>query len=363
MKLDVVLFVLLFVLLLSGQLCVCHLSFDAWRRQHNKLYGTETEMRKRREIYYENIIQIQMLNELHPEITFEINKFADLSLAEFKRKILMTSRVPTEFPQSLYHMPNSIQTPLNFDWRRHNAVTTVKDQGTVGTCWAFGTTGNIEGQWAIKIGGLFSLSAEQLIDCDASQDVANGRADCGVFGGWPYLAMEYIKQAGGIESVADYPYCSGTGACYPCVPNGYNVSLCGAAPEYCNKSQSCSAKINPDRFVSGLKVEGFRVIPRDETVMQYSLLSIGPLSVLIDATFLQFYHSGVWDTPFCHSDTLDHAVMLVGYGTYTGVFGTKPYWIVKNSWGLDWGESGYFRLVRGKNMCGVTLEVVSAVLE
>ena len=354
--------VVLFVLLLSGQLFVCHLSFDEWRRQQNKQYGTETELRKRKEVYYENIIQINMLNELHSEVTFEVNKFADLSLAEFQRKVLMPPRSPTEFHQSPYK-PNDVDIPIDFDWRRQNAVTSVKDQGAVGSCWAFSAVGNLEGQWAIKIAALFSLSAEQLIECDASQDAENPRADCGVFGGWPYLALGYVQRAGGIESVADYPYCSGNGDCYPCVANGYNVSLCGRGPEYCNKSQSCFAKINPDRFVSGLKVQGFNVIPRDEEAMQSSLLSLGPLSVLIDATFLQFYHAGVWDTPFCHSDTLDHAVLLVGYGTHKGVFESKPYWVVKNSWGVDWGEGGYFRIVRGKDMCGVTQEVVSAVLE
>ena len=355
-------FVVLFVLLLSGQLYVCHASFDKWRLRHNKQYGTETELQKRKEIYYENIIEIKMLNELHPEVTFKVNKFADLSLAEFQRRVLMPPSPPTEFHKSPY-APNDVVIPIDFDWRRQNAVTSVKDQGTVGTCWAFSTIGNLEGQWAIKTGGLFSLSAEQLIECDVSQDVGNRRADCGVFGGWPYLALEYVKEAGGIESVADYPYCSGTGGCYPCVPSGYNVSLCGPAPEYCNSSQSCSAKIKPDRFVSNLKVKGYNVIPRDETVMQSSLLSLGPLSVLIDATFLQFYHSGVWDTPFCHSDKLDHAVLIVGFGNEKDLFGSKPYWIVKNSWGADWGEGGYFKLIRGKGMCGVAQEVVSAVLE
>ncbi|WP_411023834.1 C1 family peptidase, partial [Salmonella sp. s51228] len=92
--------------------------------------------------------------------------------------------------------------------------------------------------WALKNKQLVSLSAEMLIDCDGTSDVINSRADCGVFGGWPYLAYQYIKQVGGIESEDTYPYCSGTGACYPCVPDNYNKSLCGPPPLYCNKTNS-----------------------------------------------------------------------------------------------------------------------------
>ena len=135
-------------------------------------------------------------------------------------------------------------------------VTPVKDQGTVGSCWAFGTTGNLEGQWAIKTGSLVSLSEEQLVDCDGSEDVPARRADCGVFGGWPYLALGYIERVGGIESEDSYPYCVGTGKCFPCPATGYNVSLCGPAPEYCNKTHSCVAKINTNKFVPRLKVKG-----------------------------------------------------------------------------------------------------------
>ena len=92
-------------------------------------------------------------------------------------------------------------------------------------------------------------------------------------------------------------------------------------------------------------------------------MALGPLSILIDATLLQFYHSGVWESSFCHEDTPDHAVLLVGYGTHKGLFEEKPYWLVKNSWGEKWGQKGYFMMVRGKNMCGVVEEVVTAVLE
>lgn len=98
--------------------------------------------------------------------------------------------------------------PESWDWVQHGAVTAVKDQGSVGSCWAFSTTGNIEGQAFMASKSLTSLSEEYLVDCDDK--------DCSVFGGWPYLAYQYIMESGGIPTEASYPYCSGVGTCYPC---------------------------------------------------------------------------------------------------------------------------------------------------
>ena len=89
----------------------------------------------------------------------------------------------------------------------------------------------------------------------------------------------------------------------------------------------------------------------------------GPLSVLLDATGLQYYQKGVWDPNgwfSCKSDgtDLDHAVLLVGWG----VDDSKPYWLVKNSWGSSWGENGYFRIARGKGRCGINTQVTSSVV-
>ncbi len=83
---------------------------------------------------------------------------------------------------------------------------------------------NLEGQYFLKGNPLINLSVEQVVDCDGAT------GDCGVYGGWPYLAFEYIQSAGGIESEADYSYCSGLNkACLPCSPPGYNKTECGPA--------------------------------------------------------------------------------------------------------------------------------------
>lgn len=78
-------------------------------------------------------------------------------------------------------------------------------------------------------------------------------------------------------------------------------------------------------------------------------------AVGINAAFMQTYMKGV-SCPYICGRHLDHGVLLVGYGSagFSPIrFKEKPYWIIKNSWGANWGESGYYKICRGRNVCGV----------
>jgi len=98
--------------------------------------------------------------------------------------------------------------------------------------------------------------------------------------------------------------------------------------------------------------------------MQETCYATGPLSVAVDASSWQFYYGGIFDPIFCgHTlNSLDHGVTIVGYGNSTILGITTKYWIIKNSWGADWGEAGYMKLARGKGECGVNLACSSSTM-
>ncbi len=112
-----------------------------------------------------------------------------------------------------------------------------------------------------------------------------------------------------------------------------------------------------------VRVANWTSISENETVIAAEMQARGPLSVCLNAGMLQLYHSGVFDPPFCDAESLDHAVLLVGWGVDDTILDHKPYWIVKNSWGANWGEQGFFRIKRGDGKCGINTAVTVASLE
>jgi len=256
----------------------------------------------------------------------------------------------------------------------------VRDQGALGSCWAISVAENVEGQLALSAGRLTPLSPEQLIECDGGVDMTCGGqgpksgslacADCGMFGGWPYLGYQYLQKAGGMASEEEWPYQHD--GVYPCMPQGYSREQCGDHSDlYCRRNSTrgqgagglCSS-------TSGFaaRVTGWRALSQNETELAAELVRSGPLSVLLEASSLQFYRSGIYKGGLtgCKPDPdrgvlgLDHAVLLVGYGVQSGLTGQTPYWKVKNSWGTKWGEQGYFRILRGAGMCGINVAATTA---
>ena len=206
-------------------------SFEEWERNYAKKYPTAEERDLAFMTWVSNLKTVEMINS-DPKSTWtaKLNAFADMSTDKFSRHILMDHRNPPIRPASTksWTKQKSKTLPLSYDWREFGAVTPVHDQGTVGTCWAFSTIGNIEGQWFLSTGDLTDLSEEYLVDCDGTSDGTH--ADCGVFGGWPYLAYQYIIENGGVPTEETWPYCSGNGSCYPCMQGP--ISLCGPPPYY-----------------------------------------------------------------------------------------------------------------------------------
>ena len=365
--------------LLSAVLCAStdqvKMDFDAWAAKYGRIYGAE-ERAVRATIFEANVQRLAQLSAASPSAVFSLDTpFADLTEAEFENVALMPPRpAPRLAPERRLPILDASAAPASFDWRDHNAVSMVKDQGTLGTCWAFSAIGNIEGQLAIKSGAAaVSLSVEQLVECDNSTHPTNSSGepaggDCGEFGGWPFLAFGFFERAGGVLTDADMPYCAGVqmgkpGNCEPCMAAGYDKAMCGnhgrrltglqskdddlydddgQVPLYCNKSTTkgqgpldyCGAGAAKVGFAA--HVADWKAIGTDEEQIAAALagggsangataFGGGPLSIALNAGPLQFYKKGVFSPGGlfkCDPTKLDHGVLLVGYGTDAG----KNYW-------------------------------------
>ena len=181
-------------------------AFAAWQREYGETFaGGATEYKHRLAVFTENMKTVAALNN-EGHATFALNRFAALSPEEFAAGYLSEAmgRAPAHAADKFLPPRAANATAASaFDWRESDPspVTEVKDQGALGSCWAFSTAGNLEGQLVLSGGGaLTSLSVEQILECDASFDDDLGHADCGEFGGWPYLALQYVAGAGGLRS-------------------------------------------------------------------------------------------------------------------------------------------------------------------
>jgi cathepsin L len=209
--------------------------------------------------------------------------------------------------------------PASVDWRTSGKVQEIKDQAKCGSCWAFASTAAQESAWAIKNGELVSLSEQNLVDCVTTS--------YGCSGGNVNLAYAYVKskQAGFFARNSDYPYTAKDGTC---------------------KYKTTYALTSLTGYAT--------VTKNSEAALQTVVATNGPVAVAIDASHnsFQLYAGGVYKESLCSSRTLDHAVTVVGYGT-----STEDYWLVKNSWGTKWGETGYIKMQRNKNnACGIATE-------
>jgi len=306
--------------------------FVEWAKQHERAYESGVEFAKRFLIFEENVARIAALNALEDDAEHRINQFADLAVDEFAAQYLgyKPSAIQHKLLKTVAPAPTT-SLPASFDWRDHGAVTPVKNQGQCGSCWSFSTTGNVEGVNFLATGNLVSLSEQELVACETT--------DQGCGGGNPANAYPYI-QKNGLDTEESYPY----------------VDTMGASDTTCKAAQGKKGVSTIDGFVS---------VPTDETQIAAQLTTLGPLSVALNAAWMQFYFGGVSDPWICSSSSIDHAVLLVGYGTApAGILSkAKDYWIIKNSWGESWGEKGYYRLKRGSGKCGVNLYVTSAVIK
>lgn len=294
--------------------------WENWKTTHWKEYNGLGEEAIRRAIWEKNTRLIEAHNQEYElgihSYELGMNHLGDMTVEEVAEKMLGL-QVPVESDATNTYVPDDHEKlPKSVDYRKLGYVTPIRNQGSCGSCWAFSSVGALEGQLMKTTGQLVELSPQNLVDCVKEND------GCG--GGYMTNAFNYVKTNQGIDSEEAYPYVGEDQQC------AYNKS---------GKAAAC---------------RGFKEVQKgSERALTSAVAKVGPVSVGIDAmqSTFQFYKRGVYYDPNCDKENINHAVLAVGYGvTPKG----KKYWIVKNSWGEEWGKQGYVLMARNRNnACGI----------
>ena len=302
--------------------------FKVFMSKFGKEYK-EKEKSRRFEIFKENLKRVSAMNEADPHAKFSpLTRWADMT-EEYTTMHGMHgplgNQTPCQWPQggTAPSIKPTAEPKTSLDYVKKGATVDVKNQGQCGSCWVHGTTAVVESRLFLDTGNITSLSEQFLLDCDQS------RLCGGCCGGLPENSLQWLAGDSGalgggtgIASEADYPYDSGSGT----DPN-----------PRCDDSKPRIATLT-----------GFGVLdnPDDASVMS-SLNEFGVLAVSLDSTVLQFYAGGIiTDSSVCQNT--NHVVAIVGYDSEDGV----DYYKMRNSYGTEFGEDGYFRISRAARSCG-----------
>jgi len=287
-------------------------AFNKWCMEQGKAYGNNDEKAYRKGVFANNMAEVRAHAEKNSSYRKALNKYADLTAQEFKTQYLGLKKKNTKKVVSSVKL--NVNAPSEKDWSSTDAVTAVKDQGQCGSCWAFSTTGAMEGLYYLTNSSQRSFSEQQLMDCSS----AEGNMSCN--GGLMDNAFDYLEE-NGVTDESNYPYTAEDGTC------------------------------DSSRITDGFKISNYVDLPNSQTAL-VNAVAERPVSIAINANPIQLYFDGIFDDWSC-GDQIDHGVLAVGYGSEAG----QDFFKVKNSWGADWGESGYFRLARrsyGEGICGCT---------
>ena len=306
--------------------------FQKFINKHKKKYSSINEYLSRYLVFKTNLMSI--VNSKKSSYKSGITQFCDLTKQEFSKLYLnlnYDAMDTTNFDPYIVKTIN--EAPESFDWRDYGVVGTSQNQGSCGSNWAFATLGNLQSLYAIHYGTYKYFSSQMLVDCDTS--------DSGCNGGLMEYAYTWLKKNGGIMYDADYPY------------KGVKSTCKSDSSKYANMKITGYKKL-------GSSWSTWSAVDEDE--IKEFLYENGPLAIALNGDPLQAYTSGILDksSTECPTSGINHAALLVGYGVdaKTGL----DYWIIQNSWGTFWGESGFFRIRRGNGTCGVNCYIITGLV-
>ncbi|EFA07480.1 procathepsin L [Tribolium castaneum] len=316
--------VVLLLVLYTSDASSLNEKWENFKQKHGRNFLFSKEEFFRKSLFQKKLQEIEDHNERYRKglETYEmgINKFSDYTDDELF-SYTHGLQLPSELPEPIIKIsPNATLSlsraglPSSFDWRSRGVITPVKNQRNCGSCWAFSTNGALEAHYKIRRGSVVTLSEQQLVDCV--------RQAFGCRGGWMTDAYMYIARNGGINLDRNYPYKASAGPC---------------------RFQASKPKVT---------IRGYAYLTGpNEEMLKHMVVTQGPVSVAIDASGrFASYGGGVYYNPSCARNKFTHAVVIVGYGRENG----QDYWLVKNSWGRDWGLGGYIKMARNRNNhCGI----------
>ena len=311
--------------------------WEGFLHRFNKHYASPSEYEERRLIFFARhdptsetpeAKELRRLQHENPHASFGVTKFSDWTVAELDARRLSGGRHIPAMKKALYETMNATTTAsgpaqtsqiTRTNWSDHGVLGPVLNQKDCGGCWAFASAENIAAQWALAGHEFVLLSVQQLVSCDTK--------DFGCGGSYAYQdTLKWIKEKnnGTLATWASYPYTSGDGKSHKCADAsrhlvvGAHGIVGGSIPEH---------------------------PPRDPHKLANYVYNEGPVQISVTSRHLSSYSGGIISHGAkCQMDDVDHEVQLTGFDFDH----SPPYWIIKNSWGSDWGEAGYYRVAIDK---------------
>lgn len=285
--------------------------FASFRSQFRKEYFSMSEMEYRLRVFEETLAMVRKHN-ADPSNTYTlgINQFSDMTFQELSAYYLSEDKEDSYVGNGQQAQLHKSKEPAReVDWRKANIVSKPKNQGRCGSCWAFSAVSVVEEAYALfKKVDIPNLSEQELVDCSRKY----GNEGCN--GGFSFQGLDYIRDHG-INLDKDYPYTATDGVCKSVAGKGaFKIAKWTAVPA------------GPQNMI--------KILQERPTTASFH----------VQNDFFA-YKSGVYNPKSCPGNR-NHAVNAIGYNLDDNV----PYFIVRNSWGENWGEKGYFKIaIREQN--------------